>query len=463
MKVTKVFISSIIILLSICSCKVSPNTNPLGSEESETGLSNQQAGNTEDVEPNNNNNNQTEQNEEIINPVIDYKAGDIALSKIKIGNIEYERTEEIYVTGKNGLVINSEERNNNFAGALCKNIKIMVFCKEAMIQEALDAGATYAGADEYIEKVKDGWLDFDICIAAPDMMKDVGRLGMVLGRVGLMPNPKNGTVTTDVGDAVTQILKTTKDKYELSPYAIGKYEVTQELYKAVMTDETIIIDSTEYILDAEPFYCTETGNYSLMEGEVQKYRPAEGVTWFDVIYFCNVLTKKTMGENEMVYTISDIVIDEDNHITFADVIADISKKGYRLPLETEWENAARGGDQNKEEWSYYFSGAPTAEGVENTNMKNTGLDTVGWYTTNNNGNGSHEVGKKNPNTLNILDMSGNVAEWCYNKHYSSASYNAVRGGSWSESACFANVCYRHYSEPKKRAATVGIRLVRTVE
>ena len=60
--------------------------------------------------------------------------------------------------------------------------KVLVFCKEDRIKEALDAGAAYAGADEYIDKVKGGWLDFDVAVATPDMMKDVGRLGMVLGR-----------------------------------------------------------------------------------------------------------------------------------------------------------------------------------------------------------------------------------------------------------------------------------------
>ena len=59
--------------------------------------------------------------------------------------------------------------------------KVLVFCKEDRIKEALDAGAAYAGASEYIDKVKGGWLDFDIAVATPDMMKDVGRLGMVLG------------------------------------------------------------------------------------------------------------------------------------------------------------------------------------------------------------------------------------------------------------------------------------------
>ena len=85
--------------------------------------------------------------------------------------------------------------------------KVLVFCKEDRIKEALDAGAAFAGADEYIEKVKGGWLDFDVAVATPDMMKDVGRLGMVLGRKGLMPNPKTGTVTVDIAKAIAELKK----------------------------------------------------------------------------------------------------------------------------------------------------------------------------------------------------------------------------------------------------------------
>ena len=85
--------------------------------------------------------------------------------------------------------------------------KVLVFCKEDRVKEALDAGAAFAGSDEYIDKVKGGWLDFDIAVATPDMMKDVGRLGMVLGRKGLMPNPKTGTVTVDIAKAIGELKK----------------------------------------------------------------------------------------------------------------------------------------------------------------------------------------------------------------------------------------------------------------
>ena len=104
--------------------------------------------------------------------------------------------------------------------------KVLVFCKDDRVKEALDAGATYAGSDEYINKVKGGWLDFDIAVATPDMMKDVGRLGMVLGRKGLMPNPKTGTVTNDITKAISELKKGRTeyrtDKAGVVHIAVGK-------------------------------------------------------------------------------------------------------------------------------------------------------------------------------------------------------------------------------------------------
>ena len=104
--------------------------------------------------------------------------------------------------------------------------KVLVFCKEDRVKEALDAGAAFAGADEYIENVKGGWLDFDVAVATPDMMKDVGRLGMVLGRKGLMPNPKTGTVTADIAQAIAELKKGRTefraDKTGVVHIAVGK-------------------------------------------------------------------------------------------------------------------------------------------------------------------------------------------------------------------------------------------------
>lgn len=122
--------------------------------------------------------------------------------------------------------------------------KILVFCTDDKVQEALDAGATYAGAAEYIDKVKGGWLDFDIAVATPDMMRDVGRLGPVLGRRGLMPNPKAGTVATNI-TATLDALKQGRtefraDKTGVVHLAIGKISMDTgkivENIKAVLND-----------------------------------------------------------------------------------------------------------------------------------------------------------------------------------------------------------------------------------
>ena len=88
-----------------------------------------------------------------------------------------------------------------------KEKKILVLAKADKVKEALDAGAAYAGDDEYIEKIKGGWLDFDVVVATPDMMEDVGKLGPVLGKRGLMPNPKTGTVTQDIKGAIAELKK----------------------------------------------------------------------------------------------------------------------------------------------------------------------------------------------------------------------------------------------------------------
>ena len=122
--------------------------------------------------------------------------------------------------------------------------KVLVFCKEDRIKEALDAGAAFAGADEYIEKVKGGWLDFDVAVATPDMMKDVGRLGMVLGRKGLMPNPKTGTVTADIVSAINELQKGRTefraDKGGVVHIAVGK--VSMDTDKIVENVQTLLAE-----------------------------------------------------------------------------------------------------------------------------------------------------------------------------------------------------------------------------
>ena len=100
-----------------------------------------------------------------------------------------------------------------------KTMKILVFAKGDKVKEALAAGAEYAGHEELFEKVNGGWTDFDAVIATPDMMRDVGKLGKVLGPRGLMPTPKAGTVTTDIAKAV-QELKGGKIEFKLDRHGV---------------------------------------------------------------------------------------------------------------------------------------------------------------------------------------------------------------------------------------------------
>ena len=149
------------------------------------------------------------------------KAVDIIKS---IKYTKFDETVELHVSlklGKGQAVRDTFVLPHQFRGEK----KVLVFCTDDKVKTASEAGATYAGSAEYIEKIKGGWLDFD-AVATPDMMKDVGRLGMVLGRKGLMPNPKTGTVTTDIVSAIGELKKGRvefrADKTGVIHLAIGK-------------------------------------------------------------------------------------------------------------------------------------------------------------------------------------------------------------------------------------------------
>ena len=114
-----------------------------------------------------------------------------------------------------------------------KTVKVLVFAKGDKVDEALAAGADHVGGEELIPKIQnDGWLDFDVVVATPDMMGVVGRLGRVLGPKGLMPNPKAGTVTMDVTKAVNDIkagkIEYRLDKTNIIHVPIGKASFTEE-------------------------------------------------------------------------------------------------------------------------------------------------------------------------------------------------------------------------------------------
>ncbi|MDD3340218.1 MAG: 50S ribosomal protein L1 [Lachnospiraceae bacterium] len=114
-----------------------------------------------------------------------------------------------------------------------KNVRVLVFAKGAKAEEAEAAGAEFVGAEELIPKIQnEGWFDFDVVVATPDMMGVVGRLGRVLGPKGLMPNPKAGTVTMDVTKAVQEIkagkIEYRLDKSNIVHVPVGKASFTEE-------------------------------------------------------------------------------------------------------------------------------------------------------------------------------------------------------------------------------------------
>ena len=133
-----------------------------------------------------------------------------------------------------------------------KTVRVLVFAKGAKLDEALAAGADHAGGEELIPRIQnDGWLDFDVVVATPDMMGVVGRLGRVLGPKGLMPNPKAGTVTMDVTKAVNDI-KAGKIEYRLDKTNIIHVPVG----KASFTDEQL------------------SDNFQSLMGAINKAKPA---------------------------------------------------------------------------------------------------------------------------------------------------------------------------------------------
>ena len=126
-----------------------------------------------------------------------------------------------------------------------KTVKVLVFAKGNKVDEALAAGADYAGGDELVPKIQnEGWLDFDVVVATPDMMGVVGRLGRVLGPKGLMPNPKAGTVTMDVTKAINDI-KAGKVEYRLDKTNIIHVPVGKASF-----EEDKLADNFQTLIDA---------------------------------------------------------------------------------------------------------------------------------------------------------------------------------------------------------------------
>ncbi len=125
-----------------------------------------------------------------------------------------------------------------------KRTTIAVFAKGDKLKEALDAGADFAGSEDLLEKVKGGWTDFDVVVSTPDMMREVGKLGKVLGPRGLMPTPKAGTVTTDIAKAV-QELKAGKIEYK-----VDKSGVVNNLVGKISFQKDKLVENVQTLLSA---------------------------------------------------------------------------------------------------------------------------------------------------------------------------------------------------------------------
>ena len=170
-----------------------------------------------------------------VDRAVAYEPADaVALAK-KTAVAKFDETIEVHIrTGGDGRHAEQQIRGAvvlpNGTG---KTVKVLVFAKGDKVNEAEAAGADYVGGDELIPKIQnDGWLDFDVVVATPDMMGVVGRLGKVLGPKGLMPNPKAGTVTMDVTKAVNDIkagkIEYRLDKANIIHVPIGKASFSEE-------------------------------------------------------------------------------------------------------------------------------------------------------------------------------------------------------------------------------------------
>ncbi len=173
---------------------------------------------------------------------------DEAVSVIKkVASAKFDETVEAHLK----LGVDGRHADQQVRGAVVlphgtgKTVKVLVFAKGNKVDEALAAGADYAGGDELVPKIQnEGWLDFDVVIATPDMMGVVGRLGRVLGPKGLMPNPKAGTVTMDVAKAIADV-KAGKIEYRLDKANIIHVPVGKASF-----EEAKIADNFKALLDA---------------------------------------------------------------------------------------------------------------------------------------------------------------------------------------------------------------------
>ncbi len=171
---------------------------------------------------------------------------------LQTGTAKFDETVELHMR----LGVDPKHADQQVRGVVVlpngtgKSVKVLVIAKGAKADEAAAAGADYVGAEEIIAKIQnEGWIDFDVCVATPDMMGLVGRIARILGPKGLMPNPKSGTVTMDVTKAINEI-KAGKVEYRLDKTAIIHVPVGKKSFGAEKLIEMNVV--VEAIQKAKP-------------------------------------------------------------------------------------------------------------------------------------------------------------------------------------------------------------------